>query len=137
VLTPAGITGPHLTIDGSGPDDAPYAKGVARFDRLGGAGQWMMSTDDIAALLAAVTAADREVLAYPAVITDQYGWGHTGSVDGAASCAWILGDGSTIVAATVAGPRPSSGGGVCDVVVPAAAADAGLPYRGEPVRLPD
>ena len=53
VLTPAGVTGPHLTVDGAGPDDAPYAKGVARFDRLGGAGQWMASTDDVAALLAA------------------------------------------------------------------------------------
>lgn len=136
VLEPAGIAGPHLTIDGSGPDDAPYSKGVARFDRLGAAGQWMISTDDVATMLAAVTAADRDVLVWPGVIADQYGWGHTGSVDGAVSCAWTLGGGRAIVAATVAGGRPSSGGGVCDLVVPAVAADVGLPYLGEPDRIP-
>jgi CubicO group peptidase (beta-lactamase class C family) len=136
VLGPAGATGAHLTVDGSRPDDAPYAKGVGRFDRLGAAGQWVISTDDVAAVLAAITADDREVLAYPGVLVDQYGWGHTGSVDGAVSCAWLLDDGRTIAVATVAGPRPGSGGGVCDAIVPAVAADAGLPYLGEPERLP-
>jgi D-alanyl-D-alanine carboxypeptidase len=137
VLVPAGITGPHLTVDGSGPQDAPYAKGVARLDRLGGAGQWMASTDDIAALLASITAADREVLTWPGVFADQYGWGHTGTVDGAFSCAWVIDGGRSVVAATVSGATPGSGGGVCDLVLPAAAADLGLPYYGEPVRTPE
>jgi CubicO group peptidase (beta-lactamase class C family) len=137
VLTPAGITGPHLTVDGSGPDDAPYAKGVARFDRLGGAGQWMASTDDVAALLASITDLDRDVLTWPGILADQYGWGHTGSVDGAFSCAWVIGDGRAVVSATVSGATPGSGGGVCDLVLPAAAADLGLPYLGEPVRTPE
>lgn len=137
VLDPIGITGAHLTVDGAGPDDAPYAKGVARFDRLGAAGQWMISTDDVAAMLAGVTAADREVLTYPGVIVDQYGWGHTGSVDGAVSCAWVVFGGRAVVSATVSGPRPASGGGVCDGVVPAVVSDLGLPYLGEPVRIPD
>lgn len=137
VLGPAGVAGAHLTVDGAQPGDAPYAKGVGRFDRLGGAGQWVMSTDDVAALLGAITDADREVLRYPGIIVDQYGWGHTGSVDGAVSCAWVVEGGRTVVSATVAGSRPGSGGGVCDLVLPAAAADLGLPALGEPVRTPD
>jgi len=137
VLAPAGITGPHLSVDGSGPDDAPYAKGVARLDRLGAAGQWLASTDDVAALLMAITDLDREVLTWPGVFADQYGWGHTGSVDGAFSCAWVIDDGRSVVAATVSGGMPGSGGRVCDIVLPAAAADLGLPYYGEPVRTPE
>jgi CubicO group peptidase (beta-lactamase class C family) len=137
VLTPAGIAGPHLTVDGPGPDDAPYAKGVGRFDRLGGAGQWMASTDDVTALLASITPTDREVLSWPGVFADQYGWGHTGSVDGAVSCAWVIDDGRAVVSATVSGGTPGSGGAVCDLVLPAAAADLGLPYLGEPIRTPE
>jgi D-alanyl-D-alanine carboxypeptidase len=137
VLDPAAIEGAHLTIDGALPGDAPYAKGVARFDRLGGAGQWVMSTDDVATMLATLTEADRAVLTYPGVLVDQYGWGHTGTVDGAVACAWLIEDGRTVIAVTVAGGRPGSGGGVCNMVVPAAAADVGLPYLGVPKRLPD
>ena len=137
VLTPAGISGLHLTVDGAGPDDAPYAEGVARFDRLGGAGQWMASTDDVAGLLAAITDLDRDVLTWPGIFADQYGWGHTGSVDGAFSCAWVIDDGRAVVSATVSGFTPGSGGAVCDLVLPAAAADLGLPYLGEPVRTPE
>lgn len=137
VLGPAGVDGAHLTVDGAWPGDAPYAKGVARFDRLGAAGQWVMSTDDVAALLGSLTAADLEVMRYPGIMRDQYGWGHTGSVDGASACAWIVEDGRTVVAATTSGPRPGSGGGVCDIVVPALAADLAMPYLGDPVRLPD
>ena len=137
VFGPAGIVGPHLTVDGAGPDDAPYAKGVARFDRLGAAGQWLASTDDIATMVDTVTDADRLTLLWPGVLADQYGWGHTGSVDGAASCAWVVEDDRTVVVATIAGLRPGSGGGVCDLVLPAVAADLGLPYLGEPVRTPE
>ena len=53
VFDPILVTGPHLTTDGVQPGDAPYFKNVARFDRLGGAGTWMASTDDIAAILSA------------------------------------------------------------------------------------
>ena len=36
-----------------------------------------------------VTAADLTTLRPPGIISDQYGWGHTGTVDGAKSCAWV------------------------------------------------
>ncbi len=95
-----------------------------------------MSTDDLAAMLAAVTPADFETLRWPGIITDQYGWGHTGTVDGAKACAGVLDGGRTIVTAIVSGNRPSSGGGVCDLLVPALAVDLGQ-YAGDPVRSPD
>jgi hypothetical protein len=110
---------------------------VARFDRLGAAGQWVISTDDVAAVLRSITDVDRDVLRFPGIMRDQYGWGHTGSVDGASSCAWIIEDGRTVVAATTSGPVPGSGGGVCDVVLPSLVADLGMPYLGEPERFPD
>jgi D-alanyl-D-alanine carboxypeptidase len=136
VFEPAGVDGPHLTSAGPQPGDGPYAGAISRFDRLGGAGTWMASTDDLVAILGSVTAADRVTLAWPAMITDQYGWGHTGTVTGATACAWVLDDGRTLVAAVVAGNSPATGGGVCDEVVPAVSADFG-DWRGEPVRTPD
>jgi hypothetical protein len=66
---------------------------------------------------------------------DQYGWGHTGTVDGALACAWVLEGGRTVVAATVSGRTPSTGGAVCDRVVPAVADDLGI-GQGEPDRSP-
>lgn len=135
VLDPAGVSGPHLTTDGQLSTDGPYPMGVARFDRLGGAGTWMASTDDMAAMLAAVTEADLAVLTWPGIIVDQYGWGHTGTVDGAKACAWVMEGGRTIVAAVIAGNRQSTGGAVCDVVIPMVAADLGI-WADVPVRSP-
>ena len=66
------------------------------------------------------------------MFVDQYGWGHTGSVDGAVSCAWMLDDDRTVVVATVAGSDPSTGGGVCNRVDPAFAAGLGIPAAGTP-----
>jgi CubicO group peptidase (beta-lactamase class C family) len=131
-----GVTGPHLTSDGLVLGDGPYALDVRRLDRLGGAGTWMGSTDDIAALLSAVTDDDRAMLTLPAVMVDQYGWGHTGSVDGARACSWVMEGGRTVLSAVVSGNRPSSGGRLCDALIPALAHDLGL-YAGPPVRLPD
>jgi CubicO group peptidase (beta-lactamase class C family) len=136
VFEPAGITGPFLSTDGPRDTSVPYTKGLARLERLGGAGTWLASTDDIAAMLSAVTPDDLLTLQWPGIILDQYGWGHTGSVDGAAACAWVMEGGDTVVTAFVSGTRPSSGGKVCDVVLPALAADLGR-YAGEPVRTPD
>jgi len=136
VFAPIGVTGPHLSTDGVRPEDAPYAKGVARLERLGGAGTWLASTDDIAAMLDSVTPADLGTLQYPGIMIDQYGWGHTGTVDGAKSCAWLMEDGRTIIVAAVSGPKPSTGGKVCDIVVPALALDLGI-GADPPVRLPD
>lgn len=136
VFDPAGIVGPHLSTLGALPDDAPYAKGVARLERLGGAGTWLASTDDLAAMLAAVGTADFDTLRWPGIITDQYGWGHTGTVDGAKACAWVMDGGRTILTAIVSGNRPSTGGGVCDELVPALAVDLGE-YAGDPLRTPD
>lgn len=136
VFGPAGVTGPRLTIDGPQPGDAPYRNGIDRFDRLGGAGGWLASTDDLARMLTTVTDDDRVTLAWPTVFADQYGWGHTGTVDGAVGCAWVLDRGRVVVVAVVAGRSPSTGGAVCDAVVPAAAADLGLPVTGRPERTP-
>jgi CubicO group peptidase (beta-lactamase class C family) len=131
-----GITGPHLTVDGLLPTDGPYQLDVRRLDRLGGAGTWMGSSDDIAELLSAVTEADRAMLTLPGVMLDQYGWGHTGSVDGTRACAWVMDGGHTVLVGVIAGNRPSSGRALCDVLVPALAQDLGQ-WAGPPVRLPD
>ena len=121
--------------DGRG-TSVPYPKGLARLQRLGGAGTWLASTDDIAAMLSAVTDTDRATLEWPGIILDQYGWGHTGSLDGAEACAWVLQDGYTVITAFVSGSKPNTGGKVCDRVVPALAIDLGV-YAGDPVRTPD
>jgi hypothetical protein len=86
-------------------------------------------------MLDAVTADDLEVLRWPGIIVDQYGWGHTGTLDGAKACAWVLEDGRTTVAAVVSGPRPATGGKVCDAVLPALALDLGI-WSGDPLRNP-
>ena len=138
VLAPVAATGAYLSTEGIRPTSAPYAKGilgVERLDRLGGAGTWIASSDDIAAALGSVTAADRETLQWPAVIVDQYGWGHTGSVDGAAACAWVFDEGATVLVALVSGPRPATGGALCDRLVPALASDLGV-WTGDPLRNP-
>ncbi len=136
VFGPAGVDGPRLTIDGAAPSDAPYGRGVARFDRLGAAGSWLAGTDHVAAVLARVTDRDLDTMRWPGIFSDQYGWGHTGTVAGATSCAWVLEEGRTVVAGIVAGGRPSTGGGICDVLLPALAVDLGLGDRGRPERSP-
>jgi CubicO group peptidase (beta-lactamase class C family) len=135
LLDPLAASGVHLTTDGQFPSDVGYALGVERLARLGGAGTFIVSTDDTAAVLDSITPADRDVMTWPGVFIDQYGWGHTGSVDGAVSCAWVMESDRTVVVATVAGSRPSTGGAVCDRVVVALATDLGIP-AGEPDRLP-
>ena len=132
---PAG--GAHLTIDSPALTDGPYGKGVARLERLGGAGTWMASSTTVARMVEAITPVDLTTIAYPAVMTDQYGWGHTGSVDGAKACAWRMEAGRTVVVAIVAGNQPGTGGRLCDLIVPALATDLDLPAAGEPHRLPD
>lgn len=135
LFDPAGSNGVHLTTDGLLPTDVGYRLGVERLSRLGGAGTFVVSTDDLAAVLAGVTPSDLSVLTWPGVMIDQYGWGHTGTVDGALACAWVLEGGRTVVAATVSGRSPSTGGEVCDLVVPAVATDLGMD-RGSPDRSP-
>ena len=136
LFDPLGATGAHLTTDGQRPTDVAYALGVDRLDRLGGAGSLIASTDDLAALFDSITITDRETLRWPGVFLDQYGWGHTGSVDGAVSCAWTIEDDRTVAVATVAGTSPTTGGGVCDLILPALASDLGLRVSGEPDRSP-
>ena len=136
LLDPVGATGIHLTTAGQRPTDVAYAPGVDRLNRLGGAGALIASTDDLALVVESTTGADRETMSWPGIFVDQYGWGHTGSVDGAVSCAWVIEDGRTVVVATVAGTRPGSGGGVCDRILPALALDLRLSASGRPDRLP-
>jgi CubicO group peptidase (beta-lactamase class C family) len=135
LLDPAGATGVHLTTGGQRPGDVAYPLGVDRLGRLGGAGSYLVSTDDVAAVLDGVTDVDRGALVWPGVMVDQYGWGHTGSVDGATSCAWVLEGGRTVMVVTVSGTRPATGGALCDGVVPALATDLGI-GAGEPERSP-
>ncbi len=135
LFDPLGLTGAHLTTDGQLATDIEYRLGVARLSRLGGAGTFIVSTDDMASVLASVTPADLAVMTWPGLLVDQYGWGHTGSVDGALACAWVLERGRTVVVATVAGTSPSTGGDVCDRVVPAVADDLGI-GQGRPDRSP-
>ena len=135
VFDPAGIYGPHLTTHPEPDIDVPYMLNLARLDRLGGAGTWMASTDDVAAMLDHVAPADMDTLVPPGIIVDQYGWGHTGTVDGAKSCAWVLEGGRTVITATVSGNSPTSGGGICDIVLPALATDLGL-WADRPIRVP-
>jgi hypothetical protein len=135
VFDPLGLTAPHLTTHPRA-DDAPYDRGLARLERLGGAGTWMMSSNDVARMMAAVTAADQVTLAWPGIMIDQYGWGHTGTLDGAKACTWVMQDGRTVLAVVLAGNRPWVGSALCDQLVPALAADLGI-YAGDPVRSPD
>jgi len=135
LFDPIGSNGAHLTTDGQLPTDIEYRPGVERLSRLGGAGTFIVSTDDVAMMLATASDADLGVLAWPGVMIDQYGWGHTGTVDGALACVWVLEGGRTIVAATVAGRSPTTGGGICDRVVPAVADDLGI-GQGAPDRSP-
>lgn len=136
LLDVIGADGVHLTTQGAQPGDVAHGPGLARLSRLGGAGTYVISTDDMAAVLAARNDRDADALRRPGVFTDQYGWGHTGTVDGAKACAWVLDGGRTVVAATVAGSVPGTGGGVCDRIVPSVAADlgigAGVPDRSPP-----
>lgn len=138
VFAPIAVDGPHLSTDGALPGDAPYTNGklgVERLSRLGGAGTWVASSDAIARMMDAVSDDDRVTLAYPGVMRDQYGWGHTGTVDGAKACAWVMEDGRTVVVGLVSGNEPSSGSELCDALVSALAIDLGE-YAGEPVRTP-
>ena len=87
-------------------------------------------------MLDSVTPADLQTLRFPGIITDQYGWGHTGTVDGAKSCAWTMEGGRTVIVATVSGGRPATGGKLCDLVIPALASDLGI-WANKPIRQPD
>ena len=137
VFDPVDAHGAHLTDTGLLPGDMahPNPAGVARLVRLGGAGTAVASTDDLALVFGRLTDIDRWTLRSPGVFTDQYGIGHTGTVDGAKACVWILEGGDTTVAATIAGDSLPTGGAVCDVVVPAVAADLGI-AAGRPDRTP-
>ena len=112
-----------------------HPDGVDRLSRLGGAGTVVVSTDDTALALGRLTPADRAVLQPPGVFADQYGWGHTGTVDGAKACMWVLDGGETVVSTTIAGNSVGTGGALCDIVVPAVAGDLGI-GAGRPDRTP-
>ncbi|MFK8024120.1 MAG: serine hydrolase domain-containing protein, partial [Ilumatobacter sp.] len=135
LFDPIGRQGVHLTDGGLREGDLPHDDRVERLSRLGGAGNLVISTDDLATLFARLTDADRTVLRPPAVFTDQYGIGHTGTITAAKACVWLFDGGATVVAAAIAGDSVSTGGAVCDLIVPAVAADLGR-SAGEPDRTP-
>lgn len=115
--------------------DVPHLNDVGRLSRLGGAGSFVASTEDLTAMVAATTFDDVDALRPPGVFTDQYGWGHTGTVSGAISCIWVFALGRTVVTATIAGNSPANAGAICDQVVPAIADDLGI-GQGFPIRTP-
>ena len=138
IFRPVGIRSAHLTTDGEGAADAPYtngARGVERLERLGGAGTWMMASADVARMLDEITDTDLGILAYPGIMRDQYGWGHSGTVDGAKACAWVMEGGRTIVVGAVSGNDPGSGAELCTQLESAVAVDLGF-FVGEPFRTP-
>lgn len=135
VFDPVGADGVHLTNGGLQPGDVAHPDGVDRLSRLGGAGTLIVSTDDTAMAMGRLTSDDLAILQPPGVFTDQYGWGHTGTVDGAKACIWVLEGGDTVMSATIAGDSVGAGGGVCDIVVPAIANDLGI-GAGRPDRAP-
>lgn len=135
VFDPIGAEGVHSTYGGLLPGDINYEPGVDRLSRLGGAGTLIASTDDIALLIGRLTPADLAVLQPPGVFTDQYGFGHTGTIDGSKACVWVFDGGTTVVSATIAGDSLSTGGQLCDMVVPAVATDLGI-NQGPPDRTP-
>ncbi len=135
VFDPVGVQGVHSTYDGLLPGDIDYRLGVERLSRLGGAGTLIVSTDDLALAVGRLTPVDLAVLQPPGMFDDQYGIGHTGTIDGAKACVWLLDGGTTVVAATIAGDSFSTGGGICDLVVPAVATDLGND-QGRPNRTP-
>jgi CubicO group peptidase (beta-lactamase class C family) len=135
VFDPLGVDGAHLSTAGLLPTDAPHSGNVERLSRLGGAGVFVVSTDDLAEMIGSVSAPDFDTIKPPGVFLDQYGWGHTGTVDGAVSCIWLLDRNRIAVAATIAGDSPSTGGSICDRVVPAVANDLGI-GQGQPNRTP-
>lgn len=133
VFDPAGLSPVHLADDGQIADDIAHRRGVARLARLGGAGNLIVSTDSVAGALAHLTPADYASLHLPSGFIDQYGFGHTGTVGGAVACAWILEGGRTVMATTISGERPATGGAVCDTIEPALASDLGF-WAGIPTR---
>lgn len=134
VFDPVGADGIHLTINGLLPSDMPHphGAGVQRLSRLGGAGTLVVSSDDLALAVGRLTPDDVAIVRR-GVFIDQYGFGHTGTVDGAKACTWWLDGGDTVLSATIAGDGLSTGGAVCDLMIPAVATDLGI-NTGRPNR---
>ena len=79
VFGPLGVDGPHLSTNGLLSTDVGHSGNVARLARLGGAGVFVASTDDLAAMIGSASWPDYDTIKPPGVFVDQYGWGHTGT----------------------------------------------------------
>lgn len=124
VFDPVDVEGFHLVGEGLLPTDG----GLVDDQQLvstGGAGTFVVSTEGLAAVFAELSDADRAIFTDPAVMRDQYGWGHTGIAKNVSSCLWILEEGLTVLAASAAGTSVN-GGVTCDRFVPAIATDLEL-----------
>ncbi|MEM1332164.1 MAG: serine hydrolase domain-containing protein [Actinomycetota bacterium] len=135
LFAPLGLSGLHSTELGLLPGDMQHPKRVERLSRLGAAGTFIVSTNDLALALSHLSDAEIATLGAPSVFTDQYGLGHTGTIEGAKACTWILQGGATVVSAAISGDSVGFGGVICDRVLPALAIDLGLPSV-EPRRWP-
>lgn len=135
VFTPLGLEGVHSTETGLRDTDLAHPRPVDRLTRLGAAGTFVVSMNDLAIALSRLSDDDLVHLRQPAAYTDQYGVGHTGTIRGAKACAWSLGDGATALSIAISGDSIYSGGQLCDLAIPALARDLGIPDP-EPRRFP-
>ena len=135
LFRPLELAGAHTTEGGLLPDDMIHGKNPNRLSRLGAAGTFVVSSNDLALAFSHLSPADLDVLRQPAVFVDQYGFGHTGTIEGAKACTGVLQDGATVMSAAIAGDSVASGGGVCDRLLPALAQDLGIP-AARPDRWP-
>ncbi len=124
VFDPLDIEGPHLSRDGLRHDDAPHTRAMNTRNLVGAAGQWLISSDDVAVMLDNVSSADMDVLggtAFAATWESPYGgFGHTGTLTGAKACAWVIN--GFVVSAVIAGEAVTNGATLCRTVMPVAMA---------------
>ena len=135
VFDPLGLGGLHATVNGLLDTDLAHPRPVDRLIRLGAAGTFVVSMNDLAAALSQLSPDDLAHLRRPAAYSDQYGVGHTGTIRGAKACAWSLDEGATAIAIAISGDSISSGGRLCDLALPALARDLGV-ADPEPRRFP-
>ena len=135
VFGPDELGGVHSTEAGLRDTDLAHPRPVERLTRLGAAGTFVVSMNDLAVVLSQLSSDDLAHLRQPAAYTDQYGVGHTGTIQGAKACAWSLDDGTTAISIAISGDSVYSGGQLCNLALPALARDLGVPAP-EPRRFP-
>ena len=135
VLGPNALNGVHSTEAGLLGDHLAHPRPVERLTRLGAAGTFVVSMNDLAIAFSQLSAVDLAHLRQPAAYADQYGIGHTGTIQGAKACTWSLDEGTTAISIAISGDSVFSGGQLCNLALPALARDLGMPDP-KPRRFP-